>query len=104
MQLPFPARVQWLLDLEHIFLLGQNISLRRFVTKLLHLWMFPMDVSFQGAVLQDKTALHVSITHSPSNSLSVSTQIAFLRRLLNGSGNGDLGEAFKSVVKVGFGC
>ncbi|GJJ16001.1 hypothetical protein Clacol_010280 [Clathrus columnatus] len=53
----------------------------------------------EGAVIQEKTALHVKITHDPSNSASVSTQIALLRRHLNGFGNGDLKEAFQQVVE-----
>lgn len=54
----------------------------------------------QGAVLQDKTAFHVRITHDARNSASVSTQISVLRRQLRLSGNGDLKEAFESIVKV----
>ncbi|KAJ3886962.1 composite domain of metallo-dependent hydrolase [Lentinula edodes] len=42
----------------------------------------------EGAVMQDEVALHVSL--SLSSSVSVSTQIAMLRRLLSGGARGDL--------------
>ncbi|EKM81020.1 hypothetical protein AGABI1DRAFT_105866 [Agaricus bisporus var. burnettii JB137-S8] len=48
-----------------------------------------------GAVLQDVTALHISI--GAFTRPSVSTQIALLRRLLDGGGKGDLGLAFKKI-------
>jgi len=51
----------------------------------------------KGAVLQQETALHVEI--GTSTKPSVSTQIAVLRRLLNGEGGGDLGNAFKKVIE-----
>ena len=51
-----------------------------------------------GAVLQDVTAFHVSIDSGAS---SVSTQIAVLRSLLKGNGDGDLGSVFKNIVQVG---
>jgi hypothetical protein len=42
----------------------------------------------KGAVIQDVTGLHVSITHTYSGTPSVSSQIAALRRLLlESSGN-----------------
>uniref|UniRef100_A0A8H8CNE4 Amidohydrolase-related domain-containing protein n=1 Tax=Psilocybe cubensis TaxID=181762 RepID=A0A8H8CNE4_PSICU len=49
-----------------------------------------------GAVVQDFTALHISID---STKPSVSTQIAALRRLLNGGGEGELKDLFADVVK-----
>jgi hypothetical protein len=54
-----------------------------------------------GAVLQDVTALHISI--GAFTRPSVSTQIALLRRLLNGEGKGDLNLAFKKITKVSVG-
>lgn len=51
-----------------------------------------------GAVLQDDVALHVAI--SLSSSVSVSTQIATLRKLLLGDVKGDLGTQFTKVVEV----
>jgi hypothetical protein len=51
--------------------------------------------------LQDVTALHISI--GASTNPSVSTQIALLRRLLNGEGKGDLSLAFSKITKVGLG-
>ena len=51
-----------------------------------------------GAVLQDVTALHVA---TDSWTLSVSTQIAALRNLLQGAAEGELKSVFASVVKVG---
>ena len=47
---------------------------------------------------QDVAALHVTIAHGEAS--SVSTQIAALRRLLNGSAEGELGVWFARVVKV----
>ncbi len=52
----------------------------------------------KGAVLQEETALLISI--GAVTKPSVSTQISVLRRLLNGEGEGDLGKAFKKIVKV----
>jgi hypothetical protein len=53
----------------------------------------------KGAVVQDIAALHVSVGHS--SSATVSTQIATLRRLLLGGGaRGELGQRFKQVTKV----
>jgi hypothetical protein len=52
-----------------------------------------------GAVLREATALHVTV--DMSSSLSVSTQVATLRRLLMGHGTGEVGEHFKAVTKVG---
>ncbi|TFK44767.1 carbohydrate esterase family 9 protein [Crucibulum laeve] len=50
----------------------------------------------KGAVVQDVTALHVAIGASKP---SVSTQIAALRNLLSGRGEGELAARFKDVVK-----
>jgi len=50
-----------------------------------------------GAVLQDITALHISIL---SSSPSISTQIAALRHLLSGQGEGELGKLFRKVARV----
>ncbi|KAK0457772.1 uncharacterized protein EV420DRAFT_1271277 [Desarmillaria tabescens] len=50
----------------------------------------------KGAVVQDATALHVIL--SLNSPISVSTQIATLRRLLLGGGSGDLGTQFERVV------
>jgi hypothetical protein len=52
----------------------------------------------EGAILQEVTALHVSVRHFEK--LSVSTQIAALRRLLLGPAEGDLGEWFGKVKMV----
>lgn len=51
-----------------------------------------------GALIQNVAALHVGI--SLESSMSVSTQIAALRRLLMSGGEGDLGIQFKKVIKV----
>ncbi|KAJ3852408.1 carbohydrate esterase family 9 protein [Lentinula lateritia] len=51
----------------------------------------------EGAVLQDEVALHVSL--SLSSSVSVSTQIAMLRRLLSGGGRGDLELQISKVLE-----
>lgn len=51
-----------------------------------------------GAVIQDVTALHVTI--SSSGQPSVSTQIATLRRLLTEKHKGDLGHWINKVLKV----
>ncbi|KAF8973204.1 carbohydrate esterase family 9 protein [Flammula alnicola] len=48
-----------------------------------------------GAVLQDVTALHITID---SSSPSVSTHIAALRTLLQGTGEGELGARFQDVI------
>lgn len=53
----------------------------------------------KGAVLEDVTALHITIGHS-SPTPSVSTQVAALRRLLQGEAKGGLGDAFGDVVNV----
>ncbi|KAF7428612.1 hypothetical protein PC9H_007839 [Pleurotus ostreatus] len=50
-----------------------------------------------GAIQKPITALHVAITHA--SSVSVSTQIAALRRLLLGKAPGELGERAKAVVR-----
>ncbi|TEB38238.1 composite domain of metallo-dependent hydrolase [Coprinellus micaceus] len=50
----------------------------------------------KGAVLQDITAVHVSIHPSAS---SISTQIAVLRNLLYGHGEGETKRVFRSVVE-----
>ncbi|KAK0218162.1 hypothetical protein IW262DRAFT_1449299 [Armillaria fumosa] len=50
----------------------------------------------KGAVVQDATALHVIV--SLNSPISVSTQIATLRRLLLGRGSGDLGTQFERVA------
>ncbi|KAF5380447.1 hypothetical protein D9615_004475 [Tricholomella constricta] len=49
-----------------------------------------------GAVVQDVTALHISVG---SSSASISTQIAALRRLLLGGGDGDLAQRFRQVAE-----
>ncbi|KAG5353785.1 hypothetical protein C0989_002568 [Termitomyces sp. Mn162] len=49
-----------------------------------------------GAVVQGIAALHVTVGDS---SVSISTQIAALRRLLLGKGKGELGERFLEVAK-----
>ncbi|KAG6881063.1 hypothetical protein C0993_002996, partial [Termitomyces sp. T159_Od127] len=48
------------------------------------------------AVVQDVAALHVAVGDS---SVSISTQIAALRRLLLGKGKGELGERFLEVAE-----
>ncbi|KAG5639405.1 hypothetical protein H0H81_002937 [Sphagnurus paluster] len=50
----------------------------------------------EGAVLQNVTALHVTVGHSKA---SVSTQIATLRRLILGGGDGDLAVRFHQVAE-----
>jgi hypothetical protein len=52
----------------------------------------------KGAVLQDETAVHITI--GAFTNPSVSTQIGLLRRLLNGEGEGALGQAFNLIHKV----
>lgn len=51
------------------------------------------------AVLDDVTAVHVSVLHWGTGP-SVSTQIAALRRLLLGPYTGERGASFEAVVKV----
>lgn len=51
-----------------------------------------------GAIQKPITALHVAITHA--SSVSISTQIAALRRLLLDKAPGELGERAKAVVNV----
>jgi len=50
----------------------------------------------QGALIQEVTALHVSV--KPDRNPSVSTQIATLRRLLLGGGSGELHTVFSRVA------
>ncbi|KAJ7698620.1 carbohydrate esterase family 9 protein [Mycena rosella] len=50
----------------------------------------------EGAVLQEVAALHVAL--SMSSGISVSTQVATLRGLLLGEGEGDLAKRFADVV------
>ncbi|KAF8590883.1 composite domain of metallo-dependent hydrolase [Ramaria rubella] len=52
----------------------------------------------KGAIVQDVTGLHVSIGHNPSGSPSISTQIATLRRLLLGNGEGEQRKMFKAAA------
>ena len=52
-----------------------------------------------GAVLQDVVALHVAL-HRGLTKVSVSTQIAVLRRLLLGSVDSKFGDAFKAASKA----
>ena len=52
----------------------------------------------KGAVVQAVTAVHISL--SRRSSVSVSTQIAVLRRLLSNEGKGEIGEWFKKVREV----
>jgi hypothetical protein len=51
-----------------------------------------------GAVVQEVTAVHVALDLSAR--ISVSTQIATLRRLLLGGGEGEIGQAFKDAGEV----
>ena len=51
-----------------------------------------------GAVIKDVVALHVSIGKGAQ--VSTSTQIALLRRLLDGEVKGEVGDWFKQVRKV----
>lgn len=50
----------------------------------------------KGAIVQDSTAFHISI--SLNSPVSVSTQISTLRRLLLGGGGGELAAQFKKVA------
>jgi len=52
----------------------------------------------KGAVIQRITALHVTMRHCKS--ISVSTQISALRRLLSGPHEGEAGIWFEKVMKV----
>lgn len=101
MLLHFQAQVQCSLDMERISPLVRRINSTRLVTAIrTSKGVMSIECVSQGAVLQDKTAFHVRITHDARNSASVSTQISVLRRQLRLSGNGDLREAFDSIVKV----
>jgi len=51
-----------------------------------------------GAVIKDVVALHISIGKRAQ--VSTSTQIALLRRLLDGEVKGELGHWFKQVRRV----
>lgn len=54
----------------------------------------------RGAVIQDKTGVHISVRHFGKGP-SVSTQISALRKLLlGGDKKGDAGRVFEDVVKV----
>lgn len=53
----------------------------------------------KGAILQDVAAVHVSIGHGGATP-SISTQIAALRGLLQGSGTSKVGEWFAKVAEV----
>lgn len=56
-----------------------------------------------GAMLQDVAALHVAINNGyifEADGPSISTQVATLRRLLFGHGEGELGARFKEVYEV----
>jgi hypothetical protein len=50
------------------------------------------------AVLQSITAVHVALTMGANS--AVSAQIATLRALLKGQGEGELGASFNKVIKV----
>lgn len=54
--------------------------------------------STKGALIQEVTAIHVSI--NLGGSPSVSTQIATLRRLLLGRGDGELQKIFSRAAAV----
>ena len=51
-----------------------------------------------GAIIEEAAAVHVTLSLGSSN--SVSTQIAALRSLLQGGGEGALGKSFEKVVKA----
>ena len=51
-----------------------------------------------GAVIREVVALHVSIGNGAQ--VSTSTEIALLRRLLEGGGEGEVGYWFEQVKKV----
>ena len=53
----------------------------------------------KGAIVQNVTALHVSVQSSDGYP-SISTQIAALRNLLNGGGSGEVATHFSKVSKV----
>lgn len=53
----------------------------------------------KGALIQPITAVHVSVRHTDK---SVSTQIAALRRLLQGPHEGEAGKWFEKVTQVCF--
>lgn len=54
-----------------------------------------------AAVVQDVTALHVSVAHGSDGAVSVSTQIGLLRKLLEGNeGEGEIRKWFKAVADV----
>lgn len=52
----------------------------------------------KGALIQEVTAIHVSI--APRGSPSISTQIATLRRLLLGGGEGEQQKVFTAAANV----
>lgn len=52
----------------------------------------------KGALIQDLAALHVSVGHGSTP--SVSTQIGTLRRLMLGAGNGEIGARFNDIAHV----
>lgn len=54
----------------------------------------------QGAVVQEVTGVHVSIRHRQFSKLSISTQIAALRKLLLDSQQNSAGGWFKRVTAV----
>ena len=54
----------------------------------------------KGAVKREITALHLAVKHFGPNAPSVSTQIATLRRLLQGKIDGALGHYFEKIREV----
>jgi hypothetical protein len=54
----------------------------------------------KGGILQKVAALHVTINHNVKQP-SVSAQIAALRNLLSGKGDGEMGEYFKMAARGG---
>ena len=53
----------------------------------------------KGAIVQEVVAVHVSVGHMGATP-SISSQVAALRRLLQGEGVGEVGKWFAKVAKV----
>lgn len=53
----------------------------------------------EGAIVQDVTAVHVSVRHFDGVP-SISTQISILRQLLLGESGAQMAEEFRAVAKV----
>lgn len=80
------------------FSVGANHKLEKVCRLLLANLFSCADGLCKGALIQETTAIHVSI--GPKGSPSISTQIATLRRLLVHGGDGEQGKVFREAAHV----